>query len=107
MWLGTHSVDLREADFNNITSSAKTWLFADMLLKPEESVLHRPASAGGMSHLNVKMKALVGLIRSFLETADRTYITNYCSDTMFKYHIQIPCSDTIFIYHFKTSNSSQ
>ena len=46
-----------------------SWLYADMLLKPEETVLHRPVSAGGLALLNVKMKALAGLVRCFLETA--------------------------------------
>ena len=69
IWFRTHSVNLRELDYKKITSSAKTWLYADMLLKPEETVLYRQAGAGGLSLVNVKMKALAGLIRSFLETA--------------------------------------
>jgi hypothetical protein len=40
-----------------------------MLLKPEETVLHRPVSSGGLALLHVKSKALAGLIRCFLETA--------------------------------------
>ena len=40
-----------------------------MLLKPEELVLYRSTSSGGLALLHVKMKALAGLIRSFLETA--------------------------------------
>ena len=62
----THSVDLRELDFSKITSS---WLYQDMLIKPEETVLHRHVSSGGLNLLHVKMKALAGLIRTFLETA--------------------------------------
>ena len=69
IWFRTHSVDLRESDFSKITSSAKSWLYADMLLKPEETVLHRPVSSGGLALLHVKSKALAGLIRCFLETA--------------------------------------
>ena len=65
----THSVDLRELDYSKITSTAKSWLYADMLIKPEETVLYRHATVGGLNLLNVKMKALAGLIRTFLETA--------------------------------------
>ena len=65
----THSVDLRELDYTKITSSAKSWLYADMLIKPEETVLYRHVSSGGLNMFNVKMKALAGLIRTFLETA--------------------------------------
>ena len=69
IWFRTHTVDLREMDIAKITSSAKSWLYADMLLKPEETVLHRPVSAGGLALVHVRMKALSGLIRCFLETA--------------------------------------
>jgi hypothetical protein len=69
IWFRTHCVDLRGTDSNKITSSAKSWLYADMLMKPEEIVLHRPVSSGGLALLHVKMKALAGLIRCFLETA--------------------------------------
>ena len=66
IWFKTHSVDLRETDCKQITSLAKSWMYADMLSKPEENILHRPF-ASGLHH--VKMKAVAGLIRSFLETA--------------------------------------
>ena len=69
IWFRTHSVDLREMDIAKITSSAKSWLYADMLLKPEEVVLYRSTCSGGLALLHVKMKALAGLIRTFLETA--------------------------------------
>ena len=69
IWFRTHSVDLRELDASKITSNAKSWLYGDMLIKPEELVLYRPTASGGLALLNVKIKALSGLIRSFLETA--------------------------------------
>ena len=62
-------MDPREADINKITSSAKSWLYGDMLFKPEEIILHRPMNKGGLSLFHVKMKAQAGLIRTFLETA--------------------------------------
>ena len=69
IWFRTHSVNLRELDASKITSNAKSWLYGDMLIKPEELVLYRPTVSGGLALLNVKIKALSGLIRSFLETA--------------------------------------
>ena len=66
IWFRTHSVGLGETDITKISSSAKSWLYGDMLLKPEEIVLHRPVSYGGLSLLHVRMKALAGLIRTFL-----------------------------------------
>ena len=44
----THSIDLRVADITKITSLAKSWLYADMLLKPEEMIMVRPALSGGL-----------------------------------------------------------
>ena len=69
VWFKTHSVDLRAMDISRITSSAKSWMYADMLLKPEEMVMVRPALSGGLGVHHVGMKALAGLIRTFLETA--------------------------------------
>ena len=69
IWFKTHSVDLREADCKQITSLAKSWMYADMLLKPEENILHRPIASGGLGLHHVKIKSVAGLIRSFLETA--------------------------------------
>lgn len=88
IWFRTHSVDLREGDINKITSSAKTWLYGDMLFKPDEIVLHRPTSYGGLSLLNVKMKALAGLIRTFLETACMPkFRQSLYHQLLFRYHV--------------------
>ena len=35
-------------DINRITSTYKSWLYQDMLCKPEEMVLHRPHHHGGL-----------------------------------------------------------
>ena len=69
VWFKTHSVDLRVQDVTKITSLIKSWLYADQLIKPEELVMFRPPSYGGLGVLNVKTKARAGLIKSFLETA--------------------------------------
>ena len=69
VWFKCHSVDLRVADINSISSKVKSWLFQDQLEKPEEMVLHRPISVGGFGLHNVKYKALASLIRTFMETA--------------------------------------
>ena len=68
-WFKTHCVDLRVQDVTKIMSSIKSWLYGDMLLKPEEIIMTRPPSQGGLGVHHVKMKALAGLITTFLETA--------------------------------------
>ena len=42
VWFRTHSVDLRVMDINSITSSIKSWPYADQLIKPEVRILFRP-----------------------------------------------------------------
>ena len=62
-------MDLRVSDLSAINSSVKSWLYADLLEKPSESVMCRPASHGGLGVASVKYKAQAILIRTFLETA--------------------------------------
>ena len=69
VWFKTHCIDLRQQDVNKILSSVKSWLYADQFLKPEEIVMFRPSSFGGLGIHHVKLKALAALTRTFLETA--------------------------------------
>ena len=88
VWFRTHSVDLRVMDINSITSSVKSWLYADQLLKPDEKVLFRPSSHGGLGLHNVKWKALAGLVRTFLETAcNPKFQTSLYHSLLFRYHV--------------------
>ena len=88
IWFRSHSVDLRELDFSKITSIAKSWMYGDMLLKPEEIVLYRPVQSGGLGLINIKAKALAGLIRSFLETACMPkYNQSLYHQLLFRYHV--------------------
>ena len=88
VWFRTHSVDLRLGDIKKITSSAKSWMYADMLLKPEEKVMHRPVNSGGLGVLHVHMKALAGLIRTFLETAcNPKFRHSMYHEMLFRYHV--------------------
>ena len=88
VWFKTHSVDLRVMDITKITSSVKSWLYADHLIKPEEMIMYRPASYGGLGILNVKYKAMAGMIKTFLETAghDKFRPSQYHT-TLFRFHI--------------------
>ena len=58
----THSVYLRIMEVTKITSTVKSWLYADQLLKPEEIVMYRPALYVGLGVLNVKFKAWPGQV---------------------------------------------
>ena len=88
VWFRTHSVDLRVMDVNSITSSVKGWLYADQLIKPEEKVMFRPPTHGGLGMHNVKWKAMAGLIRTFLETACiPKFQSSLNHSLLYRYHV--------------------
>ena len=69
IWFRSRCIDLRVCDVKNITSTCKSWLYQDVLVKPEEMILHRPHLQGGLGLHSVKYKALAGFITTFLQTA--------------------------------------
>ena len=88
VWFKCSSVNLRVQDITTINRSVKSWLYQDCLEKPCELVLYRQSKDGGLGLLNVDMRSLAYLIRSFLETASNpayytVYSTKFCSDTMY------------------------
>ena len=88
IWFRTHSVDLRVQDVTKITSLIKSWLYQDQFLKPEELVMHRHPSVGGLGIHNVLIKAQAGLIKTFLETATNSKFRGSLFHTiLFRYHI--------------------
>ena len=89
VWFKCPSINLRVCDHEKITSSIKSWLFQDQLLKPEDFVLYRPRPMGGLGLINVEAKALALSIRSFLETAvNPKFIRNLYHQSLFQWHIE-------------------
>jgi hypothetical protein len=88
VWFKTKCVDLRVCDIENITKSCKSWLYQDMLAKPEPMVLHRPHHHGGLGLHSVKYKAMAGFITTFLQTAaNPAYQQNLLHSLLYKKHI--------------------
>ena len=88
IWFRCHSLELRSGDFAKINSNIKSWLYADMLEKPEELILHRPREKGGLGVHHVRCKALAILIRSFLETAiSSKFIRNHFHHALYRWHV--------------------
>ena len=69
VWFRTHSVDLRVGDISAISSACKSWIYQDMLEKPNELLLYRPIDEGGLGLHHVQYKAMASLISTFLQTA--------------------------------------
>jgi hypothetical protein len=69
IWFRTHSVDLRAGDISVMESQCKSYIYQDMLEKPNELVLYRKVENGGLGLHSIKCKALASLIATFLQTA--------------------------------------
>jgi hypothetical protein len=88
VWYECNSVHLRLADISSITSKVKSWLYADQFEKPEELILYRPSTHGGLGMHHVEVKALAILIRSFLETAvNPKFLHNLYHSSLYKCHV--------------------
>ena len=88
VWFRAHCVDLRQLDVTKINSNVKSWIYGDQFLKPEERILFRPPSYGGLGVHSVKLKAQAALTRSFLETACHPkFIRSLYHSSLFRYHV--------------------
>ena len=81
-------MEFQAGDILKINSNIKSWLYSDMLEKPEELVMNRPRNKGGLGVQNVKIKAQALLIKSFLETAiNPEYINNFFHNALYRWHV--------------------
>ena len=88
VWFKCSSINLRAQDVNTINSQVKSWLYQDCFEKPSEIVLFRDNTVGGLGLLNVKIRALALLIRSFLETAlHPAFRHSLYHEALFRYHV--------------------
>ena len=87
VWFRCSSI--RFSDFQKITSTIKTWLYADQLEKPQDHVLARQRQQGGLGILHVQCKALSLLIRSFLETALLpNFLHSQYHEALYKWYVE-------------------
>ena len=88
VWFKAKSVDLRVADLKSITSSCKSWLYQDLLAKPEEMILHRPPHYGGLGLQHIKYKSLAGFITTFLQSAaNPAFQSNLLHTLLYRKHV--------------------
>ena len=88
MWFKCSSINLREQDITYINGQVKSWLYQDCLEKPCELTLYRNTNDGGLGLLNMKIRSLALLIKSFLETAiDEKYKRSLYHEILFRYHV--------------------
>ena len=88
IWFRSSTVNLREGDLTAINSSIKKWLYADLLLKPEELLLYRPVYHGGLGLTSVKLKSIAFFLRTFLElAANQKYLQSQYLNLLYRYHV--------------------
>ena len=89
MWFKCASVDLRILDIQKITSNIKSWVYADLLEKPDEIVLYRGRNEGGLNLVNIKYRAMAELIKSFLDTSiNPTFRRNIYHRALYDWHVE-------------------
>ena len=64
-----NSNDLRIADIKFFTKTAKSFLYADLLEKPEQPTLFQEIEQGGLGLICIQNRATASLISTFLQTA--------------------------------------
>ena len=62
-------IGLRVEDVNFFASQAKSFIYADMLEKPQVEALYRAVGEGGLGLYSIKERALAALMFTFLQTA--------------------------------------
>ena len=66
-------IDPRVADINYFLSQSKLFIYADLLERPEEKILHRDPTEGGLGLFHIESRAKAALISTFLQTAANPY----------------------------------
>ena len=79
---------MRVGDSSAITSSVKSWLFQDMLEKPQEMVTYRQVELGGLGVHCVRTRAMAMLIHTFLAQAIcPRFNNNQYLNQLYKWHV--------------------
>ena len=83
-----NTIDLRICDIKAFNKTAKSFLYADLLEKPDELTLYRCIEDGGLGLLNIQIRAKAALISTFLETAiNPNFTRNPYHNYLYQYFI--------------------
>ena len=71
-----------------MTSLVKSWLYQDLLEKPQEMMLYRQVEQGGLAMYNIKTRAMAMLIHTFIaQAANPKYYTNLYHSSLLRWHV--------------------
>ena len=89
LWFRCGSFEPRVGDTKKIISLIKSWIYSDLLIKPDEITLYKKRSEGGLNLINVKYRAMAELIKSFIDTAiNLKFKQNVFHNALFKWNIE-------------------
>ena len=96
LWYRTGCLDMRVGDSSTIVSSVKSWLYQDLLEKPQEMVTFRQVELGGLGLHCVKTRAMAMLVHTFLSQAIcPRFPNNQYHMYLYKWHVlgerDFPC----------------
>ena len=81
-------IDPRVADIKFFTSQAKSFIYADMLEKPQEEALYRGVKEGGLGLFHIKQRAFASLIFTFLQTAvNPKFRRNHYHQSLYNHYV--------------------
>ena len=88
LWHRCCTIDMRLSDITAFNKQSKSWLYADMLEKPEELALYRQSEDGGLGLYNIQQRALACQINSFLETScNPKFRKNQYHEALLNHHV--------------------
>ena len=89
LWFKCGAIELRVGDIRKITSLAKSRIYSDLLINPEERILFKRRSEGGFGLIHIKYRAMAELIKSFIDTAiNPKFIRNIYHNALYKWNVE-------------------
>jgi hypothetical protein len=88
VWFTAGSVNLRAEDIRIISTLCRSWVTQDLLQKPSQVMLYRPAEDGGLGLMHLYSKSMATLITTFLQTAaSPRFLPSLFHSWLFRYHV--------------------
>ena len=81
-----NTINLRIGDIKVFKKTAKSFLYMDLLEKPDELTLYRDIEDGGLGLTNIQIRAKAALISTFLQTAiNPKFCRNFYHNYLFRH----------------------
>ena len=89
IWFRCGSFEPRVGDIKKMISLVKSWVYSDLLIKPDEIILYKKQSEGGLNLINIKYRAMAELIKTFIDTAiNPKFNRNIYHNALYEWNIE-------------------